>query len=121
MLRQAADSYARAARYGYGRIARPTPAGYNLRATARLLAIAAAVGYQDQAAVMMLVAQFAGLATAVAALRDSQRHAAQALAARAAAGRLRAAACAGPGPAGQEEAHNAPASPGENPRRPCPA
>jgi hypothetical protein len=95
-LRQAADSYARAARHGYGRIPRPTPAGDRLRATARLLAHAATAGGGDQAAVMMLLAQLAELASAVAALRDSQRHAAQASAARAATERLHAAVYARP-------------------------
>ena len=47
---------------------------------------------------MLLVAQFAGLAGAVAELRESQRHAAQASAARAAAERLHAATCGRPGP-----------------------
>lgn len=87
-LRQAADSYARAARCGYGRIPGPTPAGNRLRATARLLALAATAGDEDQAAVLMLVAKLAELAIAVAELRDAQRHAAQASAARAAAERL---------------------------------
>jgi hypothetical protein len=98
VLRQAADGYARAARHRYGRIPRPTPTGNRLRATARLLALAAAAGGEDQDAAMLLVAQLAGLADAVAELRDSQRHAAQASAARAAAGRLHAATCAKPGP-----------------------
>jgi hypothetical protein len=70
--------------------------GNRLRATARLLAFVATVGEQDQAAVMMLVAELAELAVAVAELRDIQRHAAQASAARTAAERLRAATCAGP-------------------------
>jgi len=70
-LRQAADSYARAARCGFGRIPRPTPAGNRLRATARLLGLAAAVGDKDQAAVLMLVAKLAELAIAVAELRDA--------------------------------------------------
>jgi hypothetical protein len=83
ILRQAADSYARAARCGYGRIPRPTAAGNRLRATARLLTLAATVGDEDRA--MVLVAK---LAIAVAELRDTQRHAAQASAARAAAERL---------------------------------
>lgn len=95
-LRQAADSYARAARCGYGRIPRPTPAGNRLRATARLLALAATVGDEDQAAVMMLVAKLAELAIAVAELREAQRHAAQASAARAAAEHLHSATCVGP-------------------------
>ena len=97
-LRQAADSYARAARHGYGRIPGPTPAGDKLRATARLLALTGTAGDEDQAAVMMLVAQLAELANAVAALRDSQRHAAQASAARAAAECLHTAASARPSP-----------------------
>ena len=95
-LRQAADSYARAARCGYGRIPRLAPAGRRLRATARLLVLAVTVGEQDQAAAMMLVAKLAELAIAVAELRDIQRHAAQASAARTAAERLHAATCAGP-------------------------
>src|SRR5262249_9561243 len=86
-LRQAADSYARAARCGYGRIPWPTPAGNRLRATARLLATA---GDEDQAEVLMLIARLAELAIAVGELRDAQRHAAQASAARAAAEHLRA-------------------------------
>jgi hypothetical protein len=94
-LRQAADSYARAARCGFGRIPRPTPTGNRLRATARLLAFAATGGDEDQAALLRLVAKLAELAIAVAELRDTQRHAAQASAARAAAGRLHAATCAG--------------------------
>jgi hypothetical protein len=94
-LRQAADSYVRAARCGYGRIAGPTPAGNRLRATARLLALAATVGEQDEAAILMLAARLAELAVAVAELRDAQCHVAQASAARAAAERLHAAGCAG--------------------------
>jgi hypothetical protein len=96
-LRQAAGSYARAARHGYGRIPAPTPAGNRLRATARLLAHAATAGGGDQAAAIVLVAQLAELASAVAGLRDSQRHTAQASAARAAAERLHAATRAKPG------------------------
>jgi hypothetical protein len=95
-LRQAADSYARAARCGYGRIPRPTSAGNRLRVTARLLALATGVGDKDQAPVLMLVAKLAELAIAVAELRDAQRHAAQAAAARTAAERLHAATCTGP-------------------------
>jgi MobA/VirD2-like, nuclease domain len=94
-LGRAADSYARAARCGYGRIPRPTPAGDRLRVAARLLALAATAGDEDQAAVMMLVAKLAELAIAVAELRDAQRHAAQASAARVAAERLHTATCAG--------------------------
>jgi hypothetical protein len=121
-LRQAADSYARAARCGYGRIPRPTPAGNRLRATARLLTLAATAGEQDQAAVMMLVAKLAELAMAVTELRAIQRHAAQASAARAAAERLDTATCAGssPGSADRRETGGAPASLGENRCQPRP-
>jgi hypothetical protein len=112
-LRQSADSYARAARHGYGRIPGPTPAGNRLRATARLLALVATAGGEDQAAVMMLVAQLAELASVVAGLRESQRHAAQASAAPAAAERLHAATRkTRPGVAGQGKLHRAPPSPG---------
>jgi hypothetical protein len=95
-LKRAADSYARAARCSFGRIPRPTGAGNRLRATARLLAFAATVGDEDQAAMMMLIAKLAELVIAVAELRDAQRHAAQAADARASAECLHAAACAGP-------------------------
>jgi hypothetical protein len=105
-LRQAADSYARAARCGFGRIPRPTPTGNGLRATARLLAFAAAVGDEDQAAVLMLVAKLAELAIAVAELREAQRRAAQASAARTAAGHLHAATC--PGSAWARQANSKP-------------
>jgi len=99
-LRRAADSYARAARHGYGRIPRPTLAGNRLRTTARMLALAATADHEDQAAALMLVAKLAELAVAVAELRDAQRHAAQATAARAAAERLHAATCTMSGRAG---------------------
>jgi hypothetical protein len=111
-LGQAADSYARAARVAYGRIPRPTPAGNRLRATARLLALAATMGEQDQAAVIMLVAKLAELAIAVAELRAIQHHAAQASAARTAAGHLHAATCARP-----SRVHPANARPAVRPHR----
>jgi hypothetical protein len=90
VLRQAADSYDRAARPAYGRTPRPTSTGDSLRQTARLLAKAAAVsdGHMDQ---LTLLTQLAALAEAVISLRYAQRHAAQAAAARRAAEHMHAA------------------------------
>ena len=91
VLRQAADSYDRAARPAYGRTPRPTSTGDRLRQTARLLAKAAAVS-GDHMAQLTLITQLAALAEAVISLRYAQRHAAQAAAARRAAEHLHAAA-----------------------------
>jgi hypothetical protein len=88
-LRQAADSYARAARMPYGRTPRPTPAGAGLRQAARLLSRAALTSQDNMAAVSALILQLAALAEAVTELRQTQRHAAQAAAARCSAGHLR--------------------------------
>ena len=88
-LRQAADSYARAARVPYGRTPRPTPAGASLRHAARLLSRAAFVSGDDTAALAALILQFAALVETVIELRRVQRHAAQATAARCSAGHLR--------------------------------
>jgi hypothetical protein len=89
MLRQAADSYDRAA---YGRIPCPTPVGSNLRQTARLLAKAAAFSGDYTLAQVTLITRLAALAEAVAELRRVQRHTAQATCARRAAEHLHAAA-----------------------------
>jgi hypothetical protein len=91
ILRQAADSYDRAARAQYGRIPQTTPAGNRLRQAARLLAASAALGSDNTLAVMTLVTRLAALAEAVAQLRDVQQRATQADSARQAAERLRAA------------------------------
>jgi hypothetical protein len=88
-LRRAADSYARAARMSYGRTPRPTPVGASLRQAARLLSRAALVGQDDTAALAALILQLAALVEAVIELRQVQRHAAQASAARCSAGHLR--------------------------------
>jgi len=93
VLRQAADSYDRAARPAYGRMPRPTPTGNSLRQAARLLARAAAVSDGHMLAQVTLISQLAALAEAVISLRYAQRHAAQAAAARRAAEYLHAAAC----------------------------
>jgi hypothetical protein len=91
VLRQAADSYDRAARAPYGRIPGPTPAGNSLRRTARLLSTAASVRGDAALAQITLVTRLAALVEDIADLREAQRHAAQAAAARHAAERLHAA------------------------------
>jgi hypothetical protein len=91
VLRQAADSYDRAARAPYGRIPNPTPAGNNLRRAARLLSTAASVSGDPALAQITLVTRLAALVEDIADLRDAQQHAAQAAAARHAAERLHAA------------------------------
>ena len=92
VLRQAADSFDRAARAPYGRVpAVVAPGGIGLRRPARLLSLAASAGDETVRAQMRLVLQLSRLARAVAELREAQRHAAQAAAARQAAEELRAA------------------------------
>jgi hypothetical protein len=88
-MRRAADSYARAARIPYGRTPRPTPAGASLRQAARLLSRAALASEDNTAAVAALILQLAALVETVIELRQVQRHAAQAAAARCSAGHLR--------------------------------
>jgi hypothetical protein len=88
VLRQAADSYDRAAR---GRIPSPTPAGNSLRRTARLLSTAASVSGDPALAQITLVTRLAALVEDIADLSEAQRNAAQAAAARHAAERLHAA------------------------------
>jgi hypothetical protein len=87
-LRRAADSYGRAARARYGRIPPASGEGAQLRAAARLLALAGMTS-GTSLAVAALIANLAALAIAVAELRAAQQRAAQAAAARAAAGHLR--------------------------------
>ena len=94
VLRQAADSYARAARAPYGRVPRRTRAGDGLRGAARLLALAAPAAGDPVLAQIALIVRLIALAQAVADLRVAQRHAAQAFAARAAAGQLHVGRCA---------------------------
>jgi hypothetical protein len=88
-LRDAADAYDRAARPRYGRIPGRTADGDRLRATARLLALAGDLGGDGTVLAGALLASLAGLAVAVAELRQAQAHAAQAAAARKAAERMR--------------------------------
>jgi hypothetical protein len=89
-LRRAADSYDRAARARYGRIPRATGEGDQLRAAARLVALAGRVTGDASLATVALIANLAALAVAVAELRQAQQYAAQAAAARAAASHLHA-------------------------------
>ena len=98
ILRQAADAYDRAARAPYGRIPPPTPAGNQLRQAARLLSAFAYLTGDRSLTPIVLITRLAALAEAVAELRESQQHAAQAAAARAAAERLQAAARPAPAP-----------------------
>ena len=91
VLRQAADSYDRAARAPYDRIPAPGLPGNNLRRAARLLSTATSIVADAPLAEMTLLMRFARLAEAIAELRKAQRLAAQAAAARRAAEHLRAA------------------------------
>jgi hypothetical protein len=99
ILRQAADAYDRAARPPHGRIPPPTPAGNRLRQAARFLSAFACLTRDPALTPIVLITRLAALAEAVAELRDTQQHAAQAAAARAAAERLYAATGPAPRPA----------------------
>ncbi len=90
ILRQAADAYDRAARPPHGRIPPPSPAGNQLRQAARLLSALAYLTGDRSMAPIVLITRLAALAEAVAELRDTQQHAAQAAAARVAAEQLHA-------------------------------
>jgi hypothetical protein len=92
VLRQAADAYDRAARAPYGRIPSPSPAGSQLRQAARLLSACAVLTGDPTMTPVALITRLAALAEAVAGLRESRQHAAQAAAALRAAERLHAAA-----------------------------
>ena len=90
-LRCAADAYDRAARAPHGRIPSRTRDGDLLRTTARLMARLGYVTGDCSLASAALIANLAALAAAVGELRQAQRHAAQAAAARATAAHLHAA------------------------------
>ena len=98
ILRQAADAYDRAARSPYGRIPPPSPVGNRLRQAARLTSAFAYLTQDRSMAPILLITKLAALAEAVAELRQSQQHAAQAAAALRAAEHLHAAACPAPAP-----------------------
>jgi len=91
VLRRAADFYDRAARSPYGRIPVPGQPGNNLRRTARLLSTVTSAVADVPGAEMTLLMRFARLTDAIAELREAQRLATQAAAARRAAEHLRAA------------------------------
>jgi HPt (histidine-containing phosphotransfer) domain-containing protein len=88
-LRQAADSFERAARQPHGCIPAPTPAGNQLRHAARLIAAYAYLTGDRKFTPIVLLVRLAALAEAVAELRDSQQRAAQAASALRAAQHLR--------------------------------
>ena len=92
ILRQAADAYDRAACPPYGRIPPPSPAGNQLRQAARIMSAFACLTGDRSMTPIVLITRLAALAEAVAEFRDTQQHAAQAAAARAAAEQLYAAA-----------------------------
>jgi HPt (histidine-containing phosphotransfer) domain-containing protein len=90
-LRQAADSFDRAARQPYGRVPKPTSAGNQLRHATRLIAAYAYLTGDRTLTSVVLLVRLAALAEAVAELCESQQRAAQAAAALRAARHLRAA------------------------------
>jgi hypothetical protein len=102
VLRQAADAYDRAARSPYGRIPPPSPVGNQLRQAARLLSAFAYLTQDRSMVPIVLIVKLAALAEAVAELRQSQQHAAQAAAALRAAQHLHT--VARPAPAVQPQA-----------------
>jgi hypothetical protein len=110
ILRQAADAYDRAARAPYGRIPPATPAGNQLRQAARLLSAFAYLTGDRSLTPVVFITRLAALVEAVAELRESQRHAAQAGAARAAAERLYAAARPAPAPQSRAGPHTSTAT-----------
>ena len=121
VLRQAADAYDRAARSPYGRIPPPSPAGNRLRQAARLISAFAYLTQDRSMAPIVLITKLAALAEAVAELRQSQQHAAQAAAALRAAEHLHAAARPAPAaqprrPSPQPLQPRSPAAPRSSPR-----
>jgi len=87
-LRHAADGFGRAARAPWGRIPPPSASGSVLRTAAYLLALPVPDRTRRKITRMALVAALAGLAGAVADLRQAQQRLLQASAARYAAARL---------------------------------
>jgi hypothetical protein len=89
-LRRAAEAYDRAARAPYGRLPRRTGEGQQLRVTARIVGLLGRASGVGALAPAGLLANLAGLADAVAGLRQAQQRGAQASAARTAAAHLHA-------------------------------
>jgi hypothetical protein len=87
-LQQAADGFSRAARASWGRIPAPSPGGAALRTAAYLLAACAPPGTRRRIDRLALISALAGLAGAVAAVREAQNRLLQATAAHRAATRL---------------------------------
>ncbi len=110
ILRQAADAYDRAARAPHGRIPPPSVAGNQLRQAARFLSAFAYLTADGSLTPIVLITQLAALVEAVAELRDSQQCAAQAVAARAAAEHLYAAARSAPDPPPHQTPHDSAAA-----------
>ena len=125
-LQQAADGFSRAARAAWGRIPPPSPGGAALRTAAYLLAACTPPGTRRRIDRVTLIGALAGLAGAVAGLREAQRRFLQATAAHSAAAGL-AAAEASNGPAARPRLATAdfpvqggpvrPAGPASSPRR----
>ena len=97
-LARAADSFSRAARSPWGRIPAPSPPGAGLRTAAYLLTACIPAGSRRRTDRLALVRALAGLAIAVAEMRDAQRRLLQAAAARRAAADLDARPRPGPTP-----------------------
>ena len=95
-LQQAADGFSRAARASWGRIPPPSPGGATLRTAAYLLAACIPDRSRRTITRRTLINSLAGLARAVAVLRETQQNLLQASAARNAAACLTAAASNGP-------------------------
>lgn len=87
-LTQAARDYDRAAREARGRLPQPTLAGTMLRTAALQLARSGRAGRNEAAQIALLVAQIGSLSLSVSRLREAQGRAAQAAAARRAAGQV---------------------------------
>ena len=125
-LAGAADSFSRAARAPWGRIPASSPPGAELRTAAFLLTACIPAGSRRRIDRLALVRALAGLAIAVAEMRDAQRRLLQAAAARRAAADLTATAgpdpAADPGPAGGGRLPRAAGygPPGHGPARPGP-
>jgi len=91
-LSEAAGQYERAARELFGATPTPTPTGRGLRHAGRLLSALMVAKPSETAQLRYLLTQLAALADAVARLRETQKRAAQAAAARTAAQQLHTAA-----------------------------
>jgi hypothetical protein len=93
-LQQAADGFSRAGRAAWGRIPAPSPGGTALRTAAYLLAACAPPGTRRRIDRHALISALAGLAGAVAAVREAQNRLLQATAAHSTAAALADAAAA---------------------------